>query len=178
LLKEIFSARGLGTMIYNDPHENIRQATYTDIPEILRIMQPAIEKQILKVRKAEDISLDINDYVCYEVDSILHACGALHIYPQKQGEIGGIAVDKTYSNLGIGKKLISYFIEQATKLGLNQVFVLTTQTADWFLQKGFVKADISQLPKEKQKSYSKTRNSLILIYKLGTHSINGRFNVE
>jgi amino-acid N-acetyltransferase len=165
ILKEIFSNRGLGTMIYANQHENIRQMTVADIPEVLALMQPAIEKQILISRTTQDLEEKIDDYAVYEVDGTIHACGALHGYLDKQAEIAAIVVDEMYSKLGIGRKMISYLMEKAIQMHFKSVFVLTTQTSDWFSQLGFTEAKISDLPPEKQKSYNYKRNSLILRYK-------------
>ena len=119
--------------------------------------------------KAEqDIEDHIGDFSVYEVDGAIHGCAALHIFSGKQAEIAGVAVDETYASLGIGKKLVEFLIAKAVKLKLRQAFVLTTQTADWFSQLGFVKASLSDLPEEKQASYNMKRNSLILTYKLSS----------
>lgn len=165
ILKEIFSNRGFGTMVYANQHENIRPMVHSDIPEVLRIMQPAIEDQILVPRNASDLEKKINDYVVYEVDGTVHACGALHRYGQ-QAEIAAIVVDEMYSNVGIGKKVVSFLIEKAISIHLKQVFLLTTQTSDWFSQLGFVQGEIGDLPMDKQKTYNRSRNSLIFFYKL------------
>ena len=167
LLKEIFSNRGLGTMIYADPHENIRGAAHTDIPDILKIMRPFIKENVLIPRRREDLEPKITDYALYEVDGTLHGCGALHVFPDRSGEIAGIAVDKMYANYGIGKKLVKFLIEKAEAINLTKVFLLTTQTADWFLELGFTQCSIDALPLEKKAAYNKVRNSLILVYDFG-----------
>ncbi len=164
LLKEIFSNRGLGTMIYGDPHENIREAVHADIPDILKIMRPFVKENVLIPRKRDDLEAKIGDYVLYEVDGTIHACGALHLFPDRSAEIAGIAVDKMYANYGIGKKLVTFLLEKAAGLNLEKVFLLTTQTADWFLELGFVEGTVDDLPLEKKAVYNKTRNSLVLIY--------------
>ena len=166
LLKEIFSNRGFGTMIYADPHENIRTAAHADIPDILKIMRPFIRESILIPRRREDLEAKIGDYALYEVDGTLHGCGALHVFPEKTGEIAGIAVDKMYSNYGIGKKLVAFLLEKAAGLSLERVFLLTTHTADWFLELGFTEASLEDIPLEKKAVYNKARNSLILVYDL------------
>lgn len=166
ILKEIFSNRGLGTMIYANQHENIRPMSVADIPEVLALMQPAIEQQILISRTTHDLEESVDDYAVYEVDGTVHACGALHIYPDKQAEIAAIIVDEIYSKLGIGRKMISYLIEKAVLLRLKAVFVLTTQTSDWFSQLGFTEAKVEDLPSGKQHTYNYKRNPLILRYKL------------
>jgi amino-acid N-acetyltransferase len=166
LLKEIFSNRGLGTMIYGDPHENIREAAHADIPDILKVMRPFVKENVLIPRRRDDLESKIGDYALYEVDGTLHACGALHVFSDRSGEIAGIAVDKMYANYGIGKKLVTFLIEKAASFNLEKVFLLTTQTADWFLELGFTEGTIDDLPIEKKAAYNKARNSLILVYDL------------
>jgi amino-acid N-acetyltransferase len=161
ILKEIFSNRGLGTMIYSNQHENIRQMTAADIPEVLRLMQPAIEDKILVPRTAADLEEKVDDYYVYEVDGTIHGCGALHVFEDRQCEIAAIVVDESYSNLGIGKKIVDCLIDQAIAQHLKAVFLLTTQTADWFVQLGFTEAAITDLPPLRRKKYNKERNSLI-----------------
>jgi amino-acid N-acetyltransferase len=166
LLKEIFSNRGLGTMIYANQHENIRPMNHADVPEVLQLMAPFIEKGTLIRRTATELEDRLADYAVYEVDGTVHGCGSLHLFSGHQAEIAGIAVDEIYENIGIGRKIVSYLLEKAVKIKLRQVFVLTAHTADWFSQLGFKRADVKVLPKEKQAIYDKKRNSLVLIYKI------------
>ena len=146
ILKEIFSNRGSGTMIYANQHGNIRPMTASDIPEVLRVMQPFVERGALMARREEDLLEHCEDFAVYDVDGLVHACGALYRYPENQGEIAGIAVDETYTGMGIGKKIVSYLLNRACSLKLDRVFALTTQTGDWFQQLGFRKAEVGDLP--------------------------------
>ncbi len=168
ILKEIFSNRGFGTMIYADEYANIRPMVHEDIPEVLGIMQPLVEKDVLIHRNARMLEDTIEDFIVYEVDGTVHACGALRVLDRKKAEIAGIAVDETYSNIGIGKKVVTYLLERARQLGLEQVFVLTTQSFDWFFQLGFVQGEREQLPKDRRSGYDTQRNSAVLFYNLGT----------
>lgn len=170
LLKEIFSSRGFGTMIYADQHENIRPMELRDIPEALRIMEPFMEKGLLVSRDEQTLAEQCGDFVVYEVDGLVHATGALHLFgsgrkktPQ-QGEIAAVAVDETYRGLGIGRRMVSYLQKRAHDSGLARVFVLTVQAVDWFLQLGFGDGDVNDLPPEKREAYNRDRNSRVLIY--------------
>jgi amino-acid N-acetyltransferase len=178
ILKEIFSNRGLGAMVYANQHENIRQMSSTDIPEVLRLMQPAIEEAILVPRTAADLEEKVDDYYVYEVDGTIHGCGALHLYDDRQGEIAAVVVDESYENLGIGRKIIGYLIDRAAALRLKAVFVLTTQTSDWFEQLGFAEATASDLPPQRSKSYNRKRGSLILRLRLTRRAGKTAANVE
>jgi amino-acid N-acetyltransferase len=178
VLKEIFTNRGLGTMIYGNHFENVRAMEYNDIPEVLRIMQPSIEAEILIPRTAADLEQKKDDYVVYEVDDTVHGCGALHVFDDDKAEIAGIAVDETSENRSIGKKIVTYLIDKATRLKLREVFVLTTQTADWFLQLGFAEGSVEDLPEEKKKKYNTSRKSRVLLYRLAKPRSKRRLGVE
>jgi amino-acid N-acetyltransferase len=178
LLKEIFSNRGFGSMIYANQHDNIRPMAIGDVPEVLRLMQPVIDDGVLVPRTAADLEEHLEEYVVYEVDGTIHACVALRVYNDRQGEIAALVVDEMYANLGIGKRMITYCIERATAAKLKAVFVLTTQTSDWFTQLGFTQGKVADLPRERQKSYNKKRNSLILRYKLSGHRNKSMLQVE
>jgi amino-acid N-acetyltransferase len=178
LLKEIFSNRGFGTMVYANMHENIRPMAAADIPGVLSLMQPQVDDGALVARTAGDLTDKMADYAVYVVDGTPHACGALHTFPDRQGEIAAIVVDEKYASRGIGKKMVSYLIEQATRMKLKSVFVLTTLTADWFKQLGFIEADINDLPEEKRGKYNKGRNSLVLKYQISSRRESGGFGVE
>ena len=45
----------------------------------------------------------------------------------------------------IGRKLVMYLMDRALKIGLDRVFLLTTQTSEWFAELGFVKGDLGDL---------------------------------
>ena len=62
-------------------------------------MQPFIEKGILLPRNYENLLENLSDYIVYEIDGGIRACGALHDYGDGQAEILGIAVDSSFSNL-------------------------------------------------------------------------------
>jgi amino-acid N-acetyltransferase len=111
----------------------------------------------------------------YEVDGIIHACGALHP-PQEfsqRAEIAAIAVDETYAGLGIGKRILGYLLAWAERLGLRQLYALTTQTADWFMQFGFREGGVDDLPEQRRRSYDRQRNSRVLLLDLDLDRSSG-----
>jgi amino-acid N-acetyltransferase len=55
---------------------------------------------------------------------------------------------------------------QARKQKLKQLFLLTTQTAHWFIEQGFVQGKLEDLPIAKQELYNYQRNSKIFIKEL------------
>jgi len=168
ILKEIFSSRGCGTMIYTNEHENIRPLQPADIPEVLRIMSPYVEEEILLPRTEQELADQLGHFVVYEVDGILHACGAMIPSAEEKGrgEIAAITVDRTYKGFGIGKRILSYLVDRARNSGIRHLYVLTTQTTDWFLQFGFREGGVQDLPADKRRDYNRSRNSRVLLLDL------------
>jgi len=57
--------------------------------------------------------------------------------------------------------------QRARQLGARQLFVLTTQTQEWFAERGFVSGDVEQLPQSRQSLYNWQRGSKVLFKPLG-----------
>lgn len=166
ILKEIFSNLGMGTMIHGNIYESIRQMKPKDVTDILRLMQPFIQKEILVRRTESELRDKYRDYVVYEMDGSVHGCGALHLFGEGMAEIAGLAVDQNFDHLGIGQKIVSFLLDAAKEQGVDKIFVMTTQTADWFERLGFKNGGITDIPKEKQGSYDQDRKSMIFIKNL------------
>jgi amino-acid N-acetyltransferase len=65
--------------------------------------------------------------------------------------------------MGDGERLLKRIEQRARAQGLEKIFVLTTRTMHWFLKRGFVQADVSALPAERQRTYNPQRKSLVLV---------------
>ncbi|MDR1596612.1 MAG: amino-acid N-acetyltransferase [Treponema sp.] len=167
VLRELFSNLGAGTMIYADDYESIRNLRTRDIPDILRLMEPLIQQGILLRRGPEDIQEKKDDYVVFEIDDSVHACGALHDWGENQGEIAAITTDPAYAGMGLGRRIVRSLIDRAKKQGLRRVFILTTRTQDWFELLGFKECPLDSLPKRKQENYDRERKSKAYALELG-----------
>ena len=158
---EIFSGLGSGTMIYTGNYGKVRAMEQTDIPSVLAIMKPFIESGKLLSRTEAQISDSLEDYIVYELDGGVHACAALHFYEDGQAEIAAVAVDENYAHMGIGPKLMDNLIEQAMEGQAKSIFIMTTQTADWFEQLGFQEDVIESLPEARRKLWDSRRGSKV-----------------
>jgi amino-acid N-acetyltransferase len=161
VLKELFSNLGSGTMVYADEYESIRSIKNRDIPDMLRLMEPLMNQGILVRRNHEDIAGKKDDYAVFVIDAQIRACGALHDWGEAQGEIAAIATDPSCADMGLGSRLVRYFIDRARKQGFKRVFVLTLRSHDWFESLGFREASIDTLPEKKRRVYNHVRNSQI-----------------
>jgi amino-acid N-acetyltransferase len=167
VLRELFSNRGAGTMVYGDAYESLRPKRTEDVPDVLRIMEPLIKQGALIRRGSEDIIEKQEDYAVFEIDGSIHASGALHDWGEGQGEIAALATNPAYSDMGLGSNLVRYLIDRAKKAGLTRVFVLTTLTHDWFELLGFKEASLESLPEKKRRLYDRNRRSKIFALELG-----------
>jgi len=166
LLQEVFSSIGGGTLIYGNQYAHIRQAILEDVPEILYLMDGYIKKGTLVMRTESDIKNKIHAYHIYTVDHAVYGCGALYELGDNWAEIGAVAVNDAYKSKGIGRGVVQYLIQTARKKQIQNLFLLTTQAADWFFEFGFVWASPLDLPELLKKRYNPERNSRVLLLKL------------
>ena len=162
LLLELFTRDGVGTMVSATALANIRNATIDDVGGILAIIEPLEEQGVLVRRSRERLESEIERFVVAEYDGNIIGCAALYAFPdEKIGELAALAVQPDFRREGYGEALMREIEMRARKLKLNELFVLTTQTAHWFLERGFRSATIADLPKQKQALYNYQRKSLV-----------------
>jgi amino-acid N-acetyltransferase len=162
LLYELFTLDGKGCMIFTDRYHQLRPATIEDVGGIMNLIAPLEAQGILLKRSRESLELEIEHFIVIERDQQIIGCAAL--YPHgKQGELACLAIDKAHQNQSLGEELLRAIEAQAKTLGIEQLFLLTTQSQHWFIEHGFQPADLSVLPEEKQSLYNYQRQSKVLI---------------
>ena len=163
---EIFSGLGSGTMIYKNDYGGIRPMQIDDIPRVLGVMRPFIDRGILLPRTEVELNEHRDEFIVYELDGGIRACAALIRYPSDENEIAAVAVDETYSHMGIGPKMVAYLVDKSRAQKAKSVFILTTQTSDWFEKLGFVPDSVEKLPDERRAKWSPSRGSKVYRLKL------------
>ena len=162
LLLELFTRDGVGTLLSAAPFDEVHKATVEDIGGIMELISPLEDAGVLVKRSREKLEIEIEHFTVMERDHAIIACGALYPYPKENlAELACLAVDQEYLNAGRGELLLSELEREVKQLGIEKIFVLTTQTSHWFLEQGFVEAEISELPMERQSLYNLQRNSKV-----------------
>lgn len=167
LLKELFTRDGSGTMVYGDRYEMMRQAGLQDVPGILNLIAPLEQKGILVKRSRELLENEINYFTILEKDNHIIGCAAL--YPMddsRAAELACVAVMREYQKGGRARTILEHVEDEARGKGLEQIYVLTTRTAHWFIEQGFVECDVDELPASRKALYNFQRNSKVLLKKL------------
>lgn len=169
LLAEVFSNEGIGTLVYANEYQAIRRARKKDVQTIYSLIQAGIENDELLRRTRADIERQIVDFFVFEVDGNPVACAALHLYPeQSKAELACVCVHSKYENQGIGAKLMQYAENQAKAGNLGELFCLSTQAFNYFMQKGgFRVGTVEDLPPGRREKYERSgRRSQILTKKI------------
>ncbi|MFT6221296.1 MAG: amino-acid N-acetyltransferase [Candidatus Endobugula sp.] len=167
LIKELFTRDGFGTMVHRDSYETIRRARIDDVGGILELIEPLEAEGILVRRSRELLEQEVGHFTVMEIDGTIIACSALYPFVQDNaGELACMVTHPDYQGQSKAAKLLSHIEKQATKLKMTQLFVLTTQTAHWFLEQGFTESTLEILPQEKQTIYNYQRNSKIFVKRL------------
>jgi len=167
LLLELFTRDGVGTMVSAGPLAQLRNATIEDVGGILALIEPLEDEGVLVRRSRERLEMEIERFVVAEHDDVIIGCAALYAFPEeKTGELAALAVHPDFRREGYGEALMHEIEQRARKLRLTRLFVLTTRTSGWFVERGFVLSDPSRLPAHKRDLYNWQRRSLVYEKKL------------
>ena len=94
-------------------------------------------------------------------------CAALYPFKdEKMGELACLVSHPKYRRSARADNLVMHIDRKARELGLESIFVLTTQSIHWFRERGFHYVDISELPSAKKELYNLKRSSKILLRKI------------
>jgi amino-acid N-acetyltransferase len=167
VLLEIFTHDGVGTMVVEDTLDDLRPATIDDVGAILSLIEPLEADGTLVPRPRSVVERDVENFTVLEHDGVIYGCAALHTFADEQmAEMACLIVHPEWQGSGEGEILLRHMESRARATGAKRLFVLTTRTSHWFMKRGFVQGGITDLPREKQNHYNRSRNSLVFIKKL------------
>src|SRR5262249_1942492 len=123
LLLELFTREGVGTMVSQDPLEQLRPATIEDVGGGLRLIgPPEIDGSLVK-RSRELLEVEIGRFLVLEHDRIMVGCAALYPFPgDRAGELACLAVHPEYRNAGAGEHLLRGIESEARRQQMEQLF--------------------------------------------------------
>jgi amino-acid N-acetyltransferase len=167
LLIELFTHHGIGTMVVPESPEAIRTATAADIPGILQILEPLEQQGVLVKRERDQLEGDIGKFFVLESEG--NILGTVALYPfqaEKTAELAALAVNPFHRDGGRGERLLAHAEARARSMGMKSLFVLSTRTTHWFLERGFGEADTARLPEKRQALYNYDRRSKVFLKEL------------
>ncbi|MDX8378878.1 MAG: amino-acid N-acetyltransferase [Gallionella sp.] len=167
VLQELFSDEGIGTMVVESTLNILREASIEDVGGILHLLIPLEEQGMLVRRSRERLEQEIDRFVVLEHDHRIVGCAALYPFPDEAAaELACMAVDAQCRNKGYGVAILNHMTALAKTQKLKKLFVLTTRTAHWFLERGFKESDVTALPVQKKSLYNYQRKSKVFVRKI------------
>ena len=162
LLQELFTHDGIGTVISRESLERIREARADDIGALIALIEPLEEDGTLVHRPRELLEREITHFSIVEHDGMIVGCAALYPYSDEGAELACLAVHPAQREWGYGEQLMQRIAARAKALGMKKLFVLTTRTEHWFVERGFKIVSPEDLPIEKRQMYNYQRRSKVL----------------
>ncbi|HEY4696774.1 MAG TPA: amino-acid N-acetyltransferase [Gallionella sp.] len=167
VLQELFSDDGIGTMVVESTLNTLRDASIEDVGGILKLLRPLEAEGILVRRNRELLEQEIDRFVVLEHDHRIVGCAALYPFPDEAAaELAALAVEAQSRDRGYGEAILNHMMDIARSQKLKKLFVLTTRTAHWFIERGFVESDVSALPAQKKSLYNWQRKSKVFVRKI------------
>jgi amino-acid N-acetyltransferase len=164
MLMEFFTREGIGTVLTSAPLALLRDATHEDVGAVLALIAPLETDGTLVRRGRERLETEITRFAVIEHDGVVVGCAALYPFStDKAAEMACLAVMPEYRRAGYGDQLRRYIETRAKKMKLKRLFVLTTRTAHWFVERGFSETGVDALPTAKRELYNFQRRSKVLV---------------
>ena len=125
------------------------KAKPADIARMQSLVAGEVARGIILPRSDDEVATNIRSYTLAinENGELLGYC-ALHIQSPKLAEVRSLIVAPNARRKGVGKELVNALLNEASVLGLKQVFTLTYQR-EFFDSLGFKEIDKKNLPAQK-----------------------------
>lgn len=144
----------------------LRPARISDAPALFKLIKYWADRELMLVRPMNLLYEQIRDFIVAEApagvveealggpgetatngdsDTVLLACGAMHVLWHDLGELRGLAVAPEAQGLGLGKAIVEACEASAYTLALPRVFAWTYQVA-FFEKLGYQVTDRTSLP--------------------------------
>jgi amino-acid N-acetyltransferase len=125
----------------------LRKASIRDVKEIHGIVNASASSGEMLARSLGELYDNMRDYFVYEEEGRVLGTCALHICWEDLAEIRSLCVAERARRKGIGRMLVDACIEEAKRLQIPTVFLLTYRD-DFFKKLGFLVADKRELPQK------------------------------
>ena len=141
LLKELFTRDGSSLMVTDGTHQKFTQAKPEQIPAIHELIRPMEEQGFLRIRDLDMLEQQIEDYYLLNLDQAIIGCAALHPLSETIAELACFVIAPEYQGMHKGFHFLTLLEQQARRMNITTLAVLTTQTKGWFEEHGFVPAE-------------------------------------
>ena len=125
----------------------LRKASIKDIKKIHSVVNASASTGEMLPRSLGELYDNMRDYFVYEDNGKILGTCALHICWEDLAEIRSLCVAKSSRKKGIGRVLVDVCVEEASRLQIHRIFLLTYQDV-FFTKCGFAVVDKRELPQK------------------------------
>ena len=125
----------------------VQKAGIGDVPQIHKLINRFGSQGLMLPRPLSEIYENLRDFVVVKDGDEVVGCGALHICWEDLLEVKSVAVSEGKQGRGIGATVVEACVEEARKIDVPEVFVLTYEP-EFFGRFGFTKVDLMDLPRK------------------------------
>lgn len=160
LFQEIFTHRGIGTLLTSTYPNTIRIADLSDVMDISLLMKPYVQSNAILPVPEDNLAAEINNYYVYSVNNSIVAAAKLTEYGDA-AEMAKFCTLPRYQGKGRAHELAIRLIETASKIGKKSIFALSIEPRmfDFFRNLGFSECSRRELPDSWLQNYDLTRPS-------------------
>ena len=183
LLLELYSRDGVGTMVSADFYEGIRVGEPRDADGVAALLAPLAADGVTRARPRHELeaALAAGQFFVVERDGTLLGCAQLAdtgAAPDgtRVAELAAFCVAPAARGSGRGDSMLDYVEQAARERGVGRLVLLTTRTADWFVQRAFAAAGDAAasalLPAARRASIDPARGAKLFVK--GIVALDGR----
>ena len=159
LLQELYTRGGSGLVITRNLYEGMRPAEASDLDTVQEIIHPMVRSGKLLHRSRAQLEADLSGMHLLSRGNSVLAVGILKEYSCTQAEICCLAARRDHGRGGSGQTVFRFLERLAMKRGLKDLFVLSTQSMQWFEERGFAQCSPKLLPAGRE--YDNKRGSKV-----------------
>ncbi len=127
----------------------IQKAKLSDIASMQELVKDDVSSGVILARSEDEVATNIRSYVLAKDGDLLVGYTALHIHSKRLAEIRSLIVHPNYRAKGIGTQMVSFCLDEARAIGIEQDVLVLTYVPKFFEQLGFKEIKKEEIPEHK-----------------------------
>ncbi|MBN2721545.1 MAG: N-acetyltransferase [Campylobacterales bacterium] len=127
----------------------LQKAKLSDIAAMQELVKDDVRSGVILARSEDEVATNIRSYVLAKYDGMLVGYTALHIHSKRLAEIRSLIVHPNYRAQGIGAKMVSFCLDEARAIGVEQDVLALTYVPKFFEHLGFKEIKKENIPEHK-----------------------------
>lgn len=171
LFQEIFTHRGIGTLLTSDYPNVIRSGELSDVMDISLLMKPYSQSGAILPVHEDEIAAEVDAYYVYSVNNSIVAMAKLTDYGSAV-ELAKFCTLPRYQGKGRARELAEKMIQSVKEAGKDYIFALSIEPKmfEFFKSLRFQECDRQTLPLDWRRNYNMNRPSIAFKLKVNVEN--------